>query len=531
MILSSWFIALAVFALVFVAGTAIGSAWSGAGPSAEPGATLAKHDHSMNTLHAPSRSAASVSSGAHKATLRSAKGPRAASSIKKPAPHKLTKAQRVAEKKAATQKELAAWYDSMAEATADPAATLGGGKGPKKVPSVGDRPERAAMGRAVPPQRITKTAALETWNTEVEAQMQRASAKEKSARNTIYESLKALKANRKAVPEASTKAAEPKPFTQAAEAKAKLESWYDAQPDAMKARVAAGKNKAAKLGSAASSKKTAAAASNKKATVASEGHSYTPVVKPHTMHVDSAAPTTMELGVRSFLRGFEGMSTVDLLARAHVNLERVERFEILAHDVDPAMNPDLAENAEDLDELPEPSESSNTGTAADVTRQIFGTETRTHPWERDQTNPFETPMTRPGFLGDKKKSAKTSSVSARKLLGGGPGTGAKSATQFADELGAALDLSAEDAVALLPDIADAAPSVVDGVSKKEGPEVTDATRAMAAALDLLAVAARAAPAPIGKDQADVFKPAWAALMEVLPVAGADEFRKACGSGR
>ena len=530
MILSSWFIALAVFALVFVAGTAIGSAWSGAGPSAEPGATLAKHDHSMNTLHAPSRSAASVSSGAHKATLRSAKGPRA-SSIKKPAP-KLTKAQRVAEKKAATQKELAAWYDSMAEATADPAATLGGGKGPKKVPSVGDRPERAAMGRAVPPQRITKTAALETWNTEVEAQMQRASAKEKSARNTIYESLKALKANRKAVPEATKTAAEPKPFTQAAEAKAKLESWYDAQPDAMKARVAAGKNKAAKLGSAASSKKTAAAASNKKATVASEGHSYTPVVKPHTMHVDSAAPTTMELGVRSFLRGFEGMSTVDLLARAHVNLERVERFEILAHDVDPAMNPDLAENAEDLDELPEPSGSSNTGTAADVTRQIFGTETRTHPWERDQTNPFETPMTRPGFLGDKKKSsAKTSSVTARKLLGGGPGTGAKSATQFADELGAALDLSAEDAVALLPDIADAAPSVVDGVSKKEGPEVTDATRAMAAALDLLAVAARAAPAPIGKDQADVFKPAWAALMEVLPVAGADEFRKACGSGR
>ena len=95
-------------------------------------------------------------------------------------------------------------------------------------------------------------------------------------------------------------------------------------------------------------------------------------------------------------------------------------------------------------------------------------------------------MTRPGFLGDKKKSAKTSSVTARKLLGGGPGTGAKSATQFADELGAALDLSAEDAVALLPDIADAAPSVVDGVSKKEGPEVTDATRAMAAALDLLA---------------------------------------------
>ena len=61
--------------------------------------------------------------------------------------------------------------------------------------------------------------------------------------------------------------------------------------------------------------------------------------------------------------------------------------------------------------------------------------------------------------------------------------------------------------------------------------MTDATRAMAAALDLLAVAARAAPAPIGKDQADVFKPAWAALMEVLPVAGADEFRKACGSGR
>ena len=363
MILSSWFIALAVFALVFAAGTAIGSAWSGAGPSAEPGATLAKHDHSMNTLHAPSRSAASVSSGAHKATLRSAKGPRAASSIKKPAPHKLTKAQRVAEKKAATQKELAAWYDSMAEATADPAATLGGGKGPKKVPSVGDRPERAAMGRAVPPQRITKTAALETWNTEVEAQMQRASAKEKSARNTIYESLKALKANRKAVPEATKTAAEPKPFTQAAEAKAKLESWYDAQPDAMKARVAAGKNKAAKLGSAASSKKTAAAASNKKATVASEGHSYTPVVKPHTMHVDSAAPTTMELGVRSFLRGFEGMSTVELLARAHVNLERVERFEILAHDVDPAMNPDLAENAEDLDELPEPSESSNTSTA------------------------------------------------------------------------------------------------------------------------------------------------------------------------
>jgi hypothetical protein len=520
-ILSSWFIALAVFALVFVAGTAIGSAWSGAGPSAEPGATLAKHDHSMNTLHAPSRSAASASS-AHKATLRSAKGPRA--SVKKPAP-KLTKAQRVAEKKAATQKELAAWYDSMAEATADPAATLGGGKGPKKVPSVGDRPERAAMGRAVPPQRITKTAALETWNSEVEAQMQRASAKEKSARNTIYESLKALKANRKAVPEA-TKTAEPKPFTQAAEAKAKLESWYDAQPDAMKARVAAGK--AAKLGSASSKK----AAASKKA-VASEGHSYTPVVKPHTMHVDSSAPTTMELGVRSFLRGFEGMSTVELLARAHVNLERVERFEILAHDVDPAMNPDLAENAEDLDALPEPS-ASDSGTAADVAKQIFGTETRAHPWERDQTNPFETPITRPGFLGDKKTSAKTSpksSSAARKLLGGGPGTGTKSATQFADEVGAALDLSTEDTLGLLPDIADSAPSVVDGVSKKEGPEVTDATRAMAAALDLLAVASRAAPAPIGKDQANVFKPAWAALMEVLPVAGADEFRKACGSGR
>ena len=155
-VFSSWFIALAVFALVFVAGTVIGAAFNGDGAVAEPtDGALSAHDRTTNAL----------THGADRHHHR------------KPAHDRRS----AAEKKAQTAAELEEWYNSMGKSA---------GLGKKRAPQIGDRPLPESKSERAVPARVTRDAALDKWYTEVSATA--VAKRERDAKRSALDSIASL---------------------------------------------------------------------------------------------------------------------------------------------------------------------------------------------------------------------------------------------------------------------------------------------------------------------------------------------------
>ena len=392
-VFSSWFIALAVFALVFTAGTAIGAAFNGAGTVAEPkDGALSTHDRTTNAF------ARGTDRHHHRKSARSS-----------------------AEKKAQTAAELEEWYNSMDRSA---------GLGKLRAPEIGDRPLPGPKSERIVPARITREDALDKWYTEVSGVAKRERDAKRDALNSI----------------------------------ASLSKWYDDQPNTPSRRDVIDKLK------------------DKTRAGASLGHSYTPVVRAHSLRRDPAAPAALELGVQAYLRAFEGVSTRDLLSKARDSLLRVDRFATVASRLQ------IFAEADDTDASPRPADVVDE--TREVVNQILASATEGRP-------------------------------SSRKLLGGG--ISSKSARDFTSEYGAKLGISAEEAVALLPSLGEHAAGILEMIDAK-GEDATDEEHTLSAMMRLTAAAARASPGPVGKGASDVFEPTWDVLMRVLPEASMETIR-------
>ena len=396
-ILSSWFLALVLFGLVFLAGTAIGAAFSS---SKAPATTLATAEK-PHVPHAPSHAhSASAHSSAH---------------ASKPKP--LTK-----------EEKLEKWYaeaDAEAEATdsdstdsdstdlaTSPALALPRKTGKKSSSAKAE----AAVG--VAPKRVTGADARAVFDAEVNP-----------ARNA-----KSLIGDR--------------------ERDAKKSMFADIKQSLSRdsARVAA-----------------------------ALGHSYTPVHRAKSLQRDPSAPTTLEIAAQDYVSAFSEFSAMELLSKAHDLLVSVDKYELLAAKID---QDDLVDSLLELD-TSKPAEP----IAQVITSEIFASETKTHSWE------------------SKKRRA------ARKLLGGNAMT-EKTTEQYAAEFGDALGLDGETLESVLPAAAARAPAAVEEILAK-GEDASDDEKSLVAAFHLMAVCARAAPAPIGADVPKVFRPAWEVLLTVL----------------
>lgn len=399
-ILSSWFLALVLFGLVFLAGTAIGAAFSS---SKAPATTLA----AAEKPHVPH---------AHSASARSASAHSSAHASK---PKPLTK-----------EEKLEKWYaeaDAEAEATdsdstdsdstdsaTSPALALKSAKTGKKSSSA---KAEAAVG--VAPKRVTGADARAVFETEVNP-----------ARNA-----KSLIGDR--------------------------------ERDAKKSMFADIKQSLSR-----DSSRVAAAL----------GHSFTPVHHaPKSLQRDPSAPTTLEIAAQEYVSAFAEFSAMELLSKAHDLLVSVDKYELLAAKID---QDDLVDSLLELD-TSKPAEP----IARVITSEIFASESKTHSWE------------------SKKRRA------ARKLLGGNAMT-EKTTEQYAAEFGDALGLDGETLESVLPAAAARAPAAVEEILAK-GEDASDDEKSLVAAFHLMAVCARAAPAPIGADVPKVFRPAWEVLLTVL----------------
>lgn len=399
-ILSSWFLALVLFGLVFLAGTAIGAAFSS---SKAPATTLA----AAEKPHVPH---------AHSASARSASAHSSAHASK---PKPLTK-----------EEKLEKWYaeaDAEAEATdsdstdsdstdsaTSPALALKSAKTGKKSSSA---KAEAAVG--VAPKRVTGADARAVFETEVNP-----------ARNA-----KSLIGDR--------------------------------ERDAKKSMFADIKQSLSR-----DSSRVAAAL----------GHSFTPVHHaPKSLQRDPSAPTTLEIAAQDYVSAFAEFSAMELLSKAHDLLVSVDKYELLAAKID---QDDLVDSLLELD-TSKPAEP----IARVITSEIFASESKTHSWE------------------SKKRRA------ARKLLGGNAMT-EKTTEQYAAEFGDALGLDGETLESVLPAAAARAPAAVEEILAK-GEDASDDEKSLVAAFHLMAVCARAAPAPIGADVPKVFRPAWEVLLTVL----------------
>lgn len=398
-ILSSWFLALVLFGLVFLAGTAIGAAFSS---SKAPATTLA----TAEKPHVPH---------AHSASARSASAHSSAHASK---PKPLTK-----------EEKLEKWYaeaDAEAEATdsdstdsdstdsaTSPALALPRKTGKKSSSAKAE----AAVG--VAPKRVTGADARAVFETEVNP-----------ARNA-----KSLIGDR--------------------------------ERDAKKSMFADIKQSLSR-----DSSRVAAAL----------GHSFTPVHHaPKSLQRDPSAPTTLEIAAQDYVSAFAEFSAMELLSKAHDLLVSVDKYELLAAKID---QDDLVDSLLELD-TSKPAEP----IARVITSEIFASESKTHSWE------------------SKKRRA------ARKLLGGNAMT-EKTTEQYAAEFGDALGLDGETLESVLPAAAARAPAAVEEILAK-GEDASDDEKSLVAAFHLMAVCARAAPAPIGADVPKVFRPAWEVLLTVL----------------
>lgn len=402
MILSSWFLALVMFGLVFLAGTAIGAAFSS---SKAPATTLATAEK-PHVPHAPSHAhSASAHSSAH---------------ASKPKP--LTKEEKLEKWYAEADAEAEATdsdstdSDSSDSATSGPALAL-----PRKTSSPGKKSSSAKAEAAVgvAPKRVTSADARAVFDAEVNP-----------ARNA-----KSLIGDRE---------------------------------------------RAAKKSMFADIKQSLSRDSSRVA--AALGHSFTPVHHaPKSLQRDPSAPTTLEIAAQDYVSAFAEFSAMELLSKAHDLLVSVDKYELLAAKID---QDDLVDSLLELD-TSKPAEP----IAQVIKSEIFASETKTHSWE------------------SKKRRA------ARRLLGGNAMT-EKTTEQYAAEFGDALGLEGETLESVLPAAAARAPAAVEEILAK-GEDASDDEKSLVAAFHLMAVCARAAPAPIGADVPKVFRPAWEVLLTVL----------------
>jgi len=405
-ILSSWFLALVLFGLVFLAGTAIGAAFSS---SKAPATTLA---------------------GAEKPHLPDAAAARAA----RAAPHASSASPHRAAPKTKEQK-LEEWYAHADVEVEAKTAKKSAEKSASGVSSTSSLGRRDASGKksSSPPKRVTGADARAVFDAEVNP-----------ARNA-----KSLIGDRE---------------------------------------------RAAKKSMFADIKQSLSRDSSRVA--AALGHSFTPVHHAaKTLQRDPEAPTTLEIAAREYVSAFAEFSAMELLSKAHDLLVSVDKYELLAGKID---QDDLADALLELDATP------SSEPIADVIKdEIFASEIKSHSWETD-----------------KKRRRKLS----RKLLGGNALT-EKSSEQYAAEFGDALGLGdGETLDSVLPAAAARAPAAIEEIFAK-GEDANDDEKALVAAYHLLAVCARAAPAPIGADVPKVFRPAWEVLLAVLEDIDASAFRE------
>lgn len=393
-ILSSWFLALVLFGLVFLAGTAIGAAFSS---SKAPATTLA----AAEKPHVPH---------AHSASARSASAHSSAHASK---PKPLTKEEKLEKWYAEADAEAEATDSDSTDSATSPALALPRKTGKKSSSAKAE----AAVG--VAPKRVTGADARAVFETEVNP-----------ARNA-----KSLIGDR--------------------------------ERDAKKSMFADIKQSLSR-----DSSRVAAAL----------GHSFTPVHHaPKSLQRDPSAPTTLEIAAQDYVSAFAEFSAMELLSKAHDLLVSVDKYELLAAKID---QDDLVDSLLELD-TSKPAEP----IAKVITSEIFASESKTHSWE------------------SKKRRA------ARKLLGGNAMT-EKTTEQYAAEFGDALGLDGETLESVLPAAAARAPAAVEEILAK-GEDASDDEKSLVAAFHLMAVCARAAPAPIGADVPKVFRPAWEVLLTVL----------------
>lgn len=395
-ILSSWFLALVMFGLVFLAGTAIGAAFSSSKAPATTLATAEKphvpHAQSHARAHAPAHSA----------------------HASKPKP--LTKEQKLekwyAEADAEVEATDAATDSDSTDSATSPALALPRKTGKKSSSAKAE----AAVG--VAPKRVTGADARAVFDAEVNPA--------RNAKNLIGDRERA----------------------------AKKSMFADIKQSLSRdsARVAA-----------------------------ALGHSYTPVHRAKSLQRDPSAPTTLEIAAQDYVSAFAEFSAMELLSKAHDLLVSVDKYELLAAKID---QDDLVDSLLELD-ASKPAEP----IAQVIKSEIFAEETKTHSWE------------------SKKRRA------ARRLLGGNAMT-EKTTDQYAAEFGDALGLDGETLESVLPAAATRAPAAVEEILAK-GEDASDDEKSLVAAFHLMAVCARAAPAPIGADVPKVFRPAWEVLLTVL----------------
>jgi len=110
-------------------------------------------------------------------------------------------------------------------------------------------------------------------------------------------------------------------------------------------------------------------------------------------------------------------------------------------------------------------------------------------------------------------------ASRRLLGGGGSDDGNKTAADYAADFGEAMNLSMEDLKTLFPTLSGSVKVVVKAIVDK-GHKASDEQLVILSALDLCAVALRAAPKPLGMGSEDVFSTAWGALMVGMHTRGA-----------
>jgi len=325
------------------------------------------------------------------------------------------------------------------------------------------------------PQHLTKQQKLEDWYAHVDAELESKTASD--AKTSALAGHAASKKSSSAKPEAAVGVAPPKRLT-GADARAVFDK--EVNPARNAKNLIGDREKEAKKSMFADIKQSLSRDSNRVA--AALGHSYTPVKgKSKTMQHDPEAPTTMEIAAHDYVVAFEQFSAMELLSKAHDLLASVDKYEQLAAKID---QDDLADSLLELDST-KPAEP-----IADVIKaEIFASENKPHSWESKRR-------------------------AARKLLGGNALT-EKSVEQYAAEFSDALRLGDDESLeSVLPAAAARAPGAVDEILAK-GDDASDDEKSLVAAFHLMAVCARAAPAPIGADVPKVFRPAWEVLLAVL----------------
>lgn len=348
-------------------------------------------------------------------------------------------------------------------------------------------PEHAhAKPHASKPKPLTKQQKLEEWYAHVDAELESKTASDANA--SALAGHKTGKKSSSAKPEAAVGVAPPKRLT-GADARAVFDA--EVNPARNAKNLIGDRERAAKKSMFADIK---ASLSRDSARVAAAlGHSYSPVHHAaKTLQHDPEAPTTMEIAAHDYVVAFEQYSAMELLAKAHDLLVSMDKYEQLAGKID---QNELADSLLELDST-KPAEP-----IADVIKaEIFASENKVHSWESNKRR------------------------AARKLLGGNALT-EKSAQEYAAEFSDALRLGDDETLeSVLPAAAARAPGAVDEILAK-GDDASDDEKSLVAAFHLLAVCARAAPAPIGTDVPKVFRPAWEVLLTVLKDVDVDAFRE------